>query len=268
MLFMRVFNVFCKSVAVFSLFVFFRSVAPVHGAQGFAVMSVDLGLSNQPGWYLMYNPFDSPEGGFLGTISEGQSSLNGEVQLGRVLEPGRYYVAWKVLDYNFGGSLDFSIGGSSSATAVLNSADVSGQWTVPVAIDVPAAGTTVHMTLRRSLAQSYRQIFNLRGLYVTTSSGEVVFFDDSILNPQYPTQLDNTPARKGNILDMAGDWERQLRGPSRWPRCGITRWLTRVPPVLRCPRLLKWFRESTESEGTDSSRCPLGLRQLPPTRSL
>jgi hypothetical protein len=201
---MRISNFFGRSVATICVSTFWLAAVSGQAAEGFAVTSVDLGLAEQPGWYIIYNPFDSPEGGFLGTISEGQSSLNGEVQLGRVLDPGRYYIAWKVVDYNFGGSLDFSIGGSSTATAVLNSGDVSGQWTVPVAIDVPAAGTTIHMTLRRSLALSYRQIFNLRGLYVTTSSGEVVFFNDSILNPQYPTQLDPSPARKGNILENSG----------------------------------------------------------------
>jgi hypothetical protein len=195
------YHFFGKSLALLSSY--FVSVVALQAAEGFAVGSLDLGLTDQPGWWVWYNPVDSPEGAFFGTIYEDQNTLSGTIPFGRTLSPGRYYVACKVLDYGAGGSLDFNIGGAS-ATAALNSADFNGQWTVPVPIDVSAESTNVQITFRRSNPLGARQVFLLRGLYVTPSQDELIFGDDSILNPRYPTQLDTSPARKGNILQNSG----------------------------------------------------------------
>jgi hypothetical protein len=194
-------NLLRRSITAISVSVSLLTGAAVNGAQGFAVGSLDLGLTDQPGWFVWYNTTDSPEGAFLGTVYETLPSVSGTVQLGRTLQPGRYYAAWKVLDYSSLGTLDFKIGSSATSTTPLNSGDFNGQWTVPVVIDVPVASTTVQITLRRSKPIDARQIFLLRGLYITTSPAEVVFSDDSILIPQFPTQVDGSPARKGNILE-------------------------------------------------------------------
>jgi hypothetical protein len=190
--------------AVVSLFAPLLGTATVRGAaQGFAVGSLDLGLDNQPGWFVWYNATDSPETAYLATIHENEESVSGIVQLGRTLAPGHYYIAAKVIDYNAGGTLDFNIGGGL-ATTPLDSHDFNGQWTLPVAIDVATASTTLQITLHRSNPPGTRQIFLFRGIYITPQQGEIVFADDSILNPQYPTQLDPTPAHKGNILENSG----------------------------------------------------------------
>jgi hypothetical protein len=130
-------RLFRRSITAFSVSVILLSGAVVNGAQGFAVGSLDLQLTGPIGWFEWYNPFDSPEGAYLGTVYETLLTQPGTVQLGRTLQPGHYYVAWKVMDYGAGGSLDFNIGGALASTA-LNQGDYNGQWTVPVAIDVPS----------------------------------------------------------------------------------------------------------------------------------
>lgn len=193
-----------RRAAVGSGYFLLFAAATVQSAQKFAVGSLALGLTGQSGWFEWYNSSDSPETAYLGTILENQTSVSGTVQLGRTVQPGRYYAFWKVLDFGAGGNLDFTVGGSSVTTTPLNSGDFSGQWTAPVAIDIPAASSSAQITLRRSLPFNLRQIFLLRGIYLTTSQGEVVFSDDSVFTPVLPTQLDARPSRKGNILQNGG----------------------------------------------------------------
>jgi hypothetical protein len=69
-----------------------------------------------------------------------------------------------------------------------------------VPVDLTAASQTLKVAFHRTLPQRIRQLYLLKGLYITTSESEVIFGDDSILNLQHPTQLDLSPPRKGNIL--------------------------------------------------------------------
>jgi hypothetical protein len=62
----------CSPVVGFFLFGTFGACAA-----GFSVVSKEIGLKDQPGWQLWFNPSDSPEGAYLGTLKETETSLKG-----------------------------------------------------------------------------------------------------------------------------------------------------------------------------------------------
>lgn len=181
-------------------FLLFLSMAIARSSQGFSVMSLDLGLTGQSGWQEWFNPTDSPEGTYLGTLLETQTNLTGIIPLGRTLQPGTHYVTFKIYDYKKDGILDFTIGGVSVQVTNLNALDFNGAWTVSEPITVTAASSNMQLTVWRTLPEGTRQLYSLFGLYITPSSEEVVYSDDSIMHVEYPTELATDPARKGNIL--------------------------------------------------------------------
>lgn len=53
-------------------------------------------MDGQHGWVIWFNPTDSPEGAYLGTILPGEQTIQGSIPLGRTLQPGRYYLSVKL----------------------------------------------------------------------------------------------------------------------------------------------------------------------------
>lgn len=205
-------------------------------------MSFDLGLTNQPGWRVWFNSTDAPEGAFLGTIEPNEAKVTAHISLGRTLDAGRYHVAWKVVDYSGSGFLDFSMGGVSTEVTNLSYSDYNGVWTTPVPIDIGSGASEVVLDLMRSLPVDKRQLYGLRGVYITTSANEVVYEqEDAIVHLELASEVDPSEPIKGNILANGGFEVGMGHGWGLWER---DEWVASL------------WDPSQAYEGTASARIP------------
>ncbi len=178
--------------------------------ESFSIMATNLAMDGQPNWFQWYNPSDSPEGAYLGVILETATSLTGTIPLGRTLAPGRYYVAVKVFAYGANKSLALRMGGGSGQVTNPSTSSFSGQWTEMVAIDVVDPASSLEIEVYRTLPLGSRQLYLLRGLYITSVSDRIISGGDSIFNVHYPTQTNSNPVVKGNLIEN-GSFEVGLR---------------------------------------------------------
>jgi hypothetical protein len=164
-------------------------------------MARDLALEGQTGW-TYYDGADCPEGAYMGWLYPNVPSRAASLVFGRTLNPGRYRVFFKVLDYAGTGAVDLSFGGATTRIQTLNR-DWNGYWTASGFHDVKVATSTMTITLVKTVPLENEQKYLLEGFYITNDTEETVTAYDRILRLRYPmtSEIDTIPAVKGNILE-------------------------------------------------------------------
>lgn len=188
-------------IVVLLLVLFGGFVQPAGGADGFWIMGNGLALNGQSGWNY-YNAGDAPEGAYMGWMYSGTSKLQGTVPLQRNLSPGKYYIFLKVIDYMGKGKINVSIGGANGEISTSND-DWNKYWTAPLSLDVTSTSSSVDVTLiKTTAAVTETQKYMLRGIYITSNANENIQSGgyDRIVDLQYPTVMDDSPANKGNMV--------------------------------------------------------------------
>lgn len=178
-----------------------RTSINVNAADGFWLMSTNLGLPDSADWR-PYNGGDAPEGAYMGWIWAGKASLLGTLSLGRTLPVGTYYVMTKLIDYNGKpGQVEIQLGGGKGSVSTFND-DWNKHWTLPAVIQTTEPADHLVINLIKTLSATNVQKYLVRGVYVTTNANENVplYGFDRIVDYAYPAAMDSSPPVKGNLL--------------------------------------------------------------------
>ena len=189
---------FCITFCII-IFAFGPLVPNGNATTGFSIMSGDLSLNVQSGWNY-YDGGDAPEGAYMGWLRSGVTSRDGTIILRETLQPGRYYVSLKVIDYAESGSIRVSCGGGM-VTMQPDNRDFNRYWTITGTIDVTSATNSMKITLLKTLPIDNVQKYLMIGVYITSVPDQIVDRYDRIINLAYPTEMDDSPAVKGNIVE-------------------------------------------------------------------
>lgn len=154
------------------------------------------------GWARYAGP-DAPEGGFLGQLPDGAHELSAEVSLERPLAQRTYYAWVKGIDYDRHVRVTLAAGDAEN-NITTDDRDPNGFWAGPARLDVdfPTDKLTITVVGQGTVAGPAR--FLLRGLYLTTESGERVLVDDQVIDFRYPRERDRSPPRSGNLVRNGG----------------------------------------------------------------
>jgi len=160
-----------------------------------------LAMDGQPYWFY-YNGADAPGGAYMGWLYQAQS-LSGTIQLPRALTPGRYYVFFNGLSYDYNMTLRVSGGGATSTSVVADDRDDNRLWTTRAVFDVTSTTSALQLTMYRNPNNSADQKYLFMGLYITTADETVDRYSTAI-KLVYPTVMSAASAVKGNLLTDGG----------------------------------------------------------------
>jgi hypothetical protein len=168
--------------------------------QDLTALRLDRQVREPDRFWKRYEDRDAPEGAFMGWMMPGADSLSARVPLRRTLEPGRYYLFLKGINYDRPIKVRFSLGGGE-ATVTTDDSDDNKYWSSRTPITVDSATDELALRLQRSGASSEKEKLLLRGLYLTTDPDETVLASDSVVRLDYPTKMDESAARPGNLVE-------------------------------------------------------------------
>ena len=169
--------------------------------QDLLALKLDAQVNETNRYWKRFEDRDAPEGAYLGWMLPGAKSLPARVPLRRMIEPGKYFVFLKGINYDRPIGVKFSLGGGKASTTT-NDADDNAYWTGPVPITVDSATDELSFSLERSTKDpGSKEKLLLRGLYLTTDPAETVLASDRVVALDYPKKMDDSAARPGNIVE-------------------------------------------------------------------
>jgi Big-like domain-containing protein len=147
-----------------------------------------------------YAGADAPEGGFMGSMGTRATELPATITLPLVLQPGRHFFFVKGFNYGDPISVKLSIGGAETILAT-DDRDATGIWSISAPLTLRRASNQLSLTLRKGAPQSRLERFLLQGMYVTANATEAVLADDTAIDLNYPTRMDHSAPRPGNVIE-------------------------------------------------------------------
>ncbi|MDQ3632463.1 MAG: hypothetical protein M3417_14590 [Actinomycetota bacterium] len=168
--------------------------------QDLVALKLDRQVREPDRFWKRYEDRDALEGAFMGWMMPGADSLGARVPLRRTLEPGKYYLFVKGINYDRPIKVKFALGGGE-ATVTTDDSDDNKYWSEPTPVTVESATKELSLRLERSGDSSQKEKLLLRGLYLTTDPHETVLASDQVVRLDYPTSMDKGPPRPGNLVE-------------------------------------------------------------------
>lgn len=164
------------------------------------ISTKQLNLDGQGGWSY-FSGADAPNGGYLGHLSAGVTSIQAKVVLPAAIPAGRHDFYIRVTDYDYYGEVTLSAAGVS-ARAVTSDRDANRNWTGPISLTLPSATDAFTMTFHKLKSASTPTKCLLTAFYVTSDTSLLLFRNGDAISFDYPApaDYDNSPPIKGNLL--------------------------------------------------------------------
>ena len=174
-------------------------VEPLVDDHSIAMISAGALDINKTGWNF-YNSGDAPEGAYMGWVFAGEPSITVNLNLPRSLEAKRYYVFTYGINYGARSNIQVLAGGGASNIDAQDDRDGNKYWSNRFTLDVQNPTDILTVKLIKSGALSGTEKYLFRGIYITDNPNEIVSREGIVIELNYPTQLDQSPPIKGNLI--------------------------------------------------------------------